>query len=120
MAVDNQFDADGDLVWENGGPVPISGIEELKQTLMSIIQTPLGSFLDEDVGMSYEWLLGGYDEVAAKAAVETAVMQDKRVIAVTNVEANRTGNDVVFHIICETTLGNCDFETEVNIDAINR
>lgn len=120
MAVDRLFDADGDLVWENGGPIEVSGLEELKQALMSIIQTPLGRFLDEDVGMSYEWLIGGYDEIAAKAAVETALMQDKRVISVTDVEANQSNGTVVFHIICETTLGNCDFETEVNLDAINR
>lgn len=121
MATAYAHDKNGDLAWVNGGPVIISDIDELKQALMSILQTPLGRFIDEDVGLSYDWLLGGYEEAAARAAIEDALTQDERVVSVTKVDPimSKDKRHVVFHIVCETTLGTVDFDKEVDIDAVN-
>jgi len=119
MAQDFLYTQDGDLAWVNGGPLYSSGTEELKQALMSIIQTPIGLFMDGDVGMNFDWLLGGYDKEAAIAAIKTALMQDKRVISVISVIPSLSDDQrtVTFNIIVSSTLGKVDFSKEVDIDA---
>ncbi|WP_268914149.1 DUF2634 domain-containing protein [Lentilactobacillus sp. SPB1-3] len=121
MAVDFAYDQNGDLLMNNGSPMFISGLEELKQALSFILQTPKGYWIDEDVGMDFEWILNGYDEAGAKKAVEDTLLQDKRVTEVTYVEPEYQANQrtVIFAIKCQSTLGELDFTKEVNIDAIN-
>ncbi|GAK47700.1 hypothetical protein LOSG293_110160 [Secundilactobacillus oryzae JCM 18671] len=118
MAEDFAYTQDGDLAWVNGGPMLISGTEELKQALMSRIQTPLGVFMDEDVGMSFEWFLGGFDENASKVAIENAIKQDQRVVNVNEVTPiiSEDGRTVTFHIVVATTLGTIDFDKEVTMN----
>lgn len=122
MAVDIfAFDKNGDLKFNNGDLVSVSGLDEIKQTLMLILQTPKGRWIDEDVGMDFDWVLDGYDEAGAKLAVEEALKQDKRVTEVTDVQADYIENTrhVVFSIVCQTTLGELDFNKEVDLNAID-
>jgi phage baseplate assembly protein W len=111
----------GDLIWTDTGPVMISGLEEIRQALTSIILTPIGLFVDETVGMDYDWVLGGYDEKMAINEITEALKQDERVIEVDSVTASHDPEtrSVTFLIKVATTLGILNFEQEVSFDAVN-
>ncbi|TPR12237.1 hypothetical protein [Apilactobacillus timberlakei] len=110
MAKDLLYTTDGDLYMGPNGPVEVSGLDEIKQTLDFILMT-----------MDTSWLIGGYDENAAISTVNLALKQDKRVIDVIKVSSSydNENHTVDFYIIVNTTLGTLDFRKELRADAIN-
>lgn len=121
MAKNPLFTIDGDLVLENNGPIMIDGLNEIKQSINNILATQKGAWLDEDVGMDYSWLVGGYDENAAITAIEEAVLQDRRVTDILNIDPSydEQNHRVDFYLKINTTLGVLDFTKEVELNAFN-
>lgn len=121
MAKNPLFIIDGDLALDENGPIMIDGLNEIKQSINNILATPKGTWLDEDVGMDYSWLVGGYDENAAITAIEEAILQDKRVTDILNIDPayDEPNHKVDFYLKINTTLGVLDFTKEVGLNAFN-
>jgi hypothetical protein len=121
LAQDLLYLPNRDVYVDENGLSSASGLDEIKQTINNILATPLGTWLDTDVGLDYSWLIGGYDENAAKLAIETAVKQDKRITDVLEISPSYDNDNhrVDFYIRLSTTLGELDFHKEVNTNATN-
>lgn len=121
MAQDFLYTLDKDIYFDESGPVMIDGLDEIKQSINNILTTQLGTWIDEDVGLDYGWLIGGYDENAALSAIQEAIMQDQRVIEILNIDPSydEKNHRVDFSLQINTTLGSLDFKKEVDVNALN-
>lgn len=121
MATDLLYTPDGDIYVDETGLSSASGLDEIKQSLDNIYSTQLGTWIESEVGLDYSFLIGGYDESAAIAAIETATKQDKRVTDILEISPSYDikTHKVDFYVRVSTTLGELDFHEEVNENALN-
>lgn len=119
MSKDLKLDDDGDLVLVNGSPVFVDGLEEVAQSIKSLLMTPKGSFIDTDYGIDMSFIIGGFDENAAIQATKDAINQDKRVIEIegVDIEPDYESGIAVIKASVATTLGNINLETGVSLNA---
>lgn len=112
---------DGDLIIQGGQPIMIDQAEELRQAIRSLLSTPLGSFMDEDeVGIDFSFLIGGFDQNQAEEAATNAIMQDPRIISVDSITSNydiETAT-ITYLISYTSTFGNDSIEMETKQNAI--
>lgn len=119
MAKDLAYDDSGDLVLP---PTYVYDTEEIAQTLLNIVTTSLGTSIDENVGINFDWLLGGFDKGTAIVRVKAALNQDERVTNVDSVDVAINKSDpeqVDISFKVQTTLGEIALRKGVNVDALN-
>lgn len=98
---------DGDLSFSDIGLEMVDGKDEIAQSLRIILATRLGEFyLDDTVGLDTSVILTkGFDEGAAHDAIIDALMQDGRVVEVTDISFAVQGRSLSVDISLMTTDG---------------
>ncbi|WP_203642991.1 hypothetical protein [Levilactobacillus andaensis] len=124
MASDLEFNEEtGDLELDsNGNPTAITGVQELAQSLRTLLTTPIGSFMGlDDFGIDMSFIIGGFDEQMAIDAAHDAIMQDRRVTVIHSITAmpDEDNGVAVFQISLSSTVGEINFGQEVPFDAAN-
>lgn len=121
MAQDLLYTDDGDLYISKDSPLYVTGLDEIKQSLNMILMTKKGTWSNENVGIDYDWLIGGFDRNACISSISDSIKQDKRIIDVVLVDPqiNQNHTSVDIHIVVNTTLSQLDFWKEVKTDATN-
>lgn len=124
MASDLEFnERTGDLELDsNGNPTEITGVQELAQSLRTLLTTPLGIFMGiDDFGIDMSFIIGGFDEQMAIEAAHDAIMQDRRVTVIHSITAmpDEDNGVAVFQISLSSTVGEINFGQEVPFDAAN-
>lgn len=124
MASDLEFnEGTGDLELDsNGNPTAITGVQELAQSLRTLLTTPIGSFMGlDDFGIDMSFIIGGFDEQMAIEAAHDAIMQDRRVTVIHSITAmpDEDNGVAVFQISLSSTVGEINFGQEVPFDAAN-
>lgn len=124
VASDLEFsEQTGDLnLDKNGDPTTITGVEELAQSLRTLLTTPIGSFMGvEDFGIDMSFIIGGFDSDMAISAAHDAISQDRRVTIIHNITAvpDYKNGMAVFQISLSSTVGEINFGQEVPFDAAN-
>lgn len=98
----------------------ITGKEELKQSLETLLMTPKGTFLSfPGVGMDYTFLDTYFNSDELRLAVLETLKEDKRVLDVKNVQVYLDKNQMAHVVVnIQTTEGTIKFDKEMKTNAL--